>query len=176
MPHLPATRAAIGWARAAPGGRGRGGEGRGLSGRGCRLLAESDFGRPAPGPADRAGSSAWGRPLAGQHASSLKRVGPACRRRPLTRSRSATHSLSMVRPLDASFICRWSGSWKAGSQDAQELAPKDPFQALLGLRPQASPCPTHPLFQRTDSAPVPRVWGRAGSQGGAKTARPVDPD
>ena len=56
-------------------------------------------------------------------------------------------------------------SWRAGLQEAQELAPKDPFQALLGLRPQASPCPTHPLFQWTDSAPVPSLCSCAQSLG-----------
>ena len=72
----PSTRHPIGPALTAPpsnpccywlgaggaAGRGRGGEGRGLSGRGCRLLAESDLGRPAPawtgrGPARGDGSS-----------------------------------------------------------------------------------------------------------------------
>ena len=57
------------------------------------------------------------------------------------------------------------GSWRAGLQEAQELDPKDPFQALLGLRPQASPCPTRPLFQWTDSAPVPSLCSCAQSLG-----------
>ena len=98
-------------------------------------------------------------------------------------SKPLGHSFIVIdRALGSLIHCRWSGSWRAGSQDAHERAPRGPFQALLGLRPQASPGPTCPLFQRTDSAPVPslcpvpRVWGRAGSQGGAKTARPVDPD
>lgn len=103
-------------------GRGRGGEGRGLSGRGCRLLAESDFGRPASGPADRAGSSAWGRALAGPYASSLKQVWAApAHPKPLGHSfivdgqalGSLIH-LSLVRLLEGRFAGR-AGARSKGS-------------------------------------------------------------
>ena len=142
---------------------------------------------PRPPPSDEAGAKVWRRTVAAPHASSLKQAGPSCQRRPLTQSRSVTHSLLLVRLVEVSC--------GPDSCDAQEGLPKGSFQALLSLRLGASPCPPRPLLQRTDPAPcaqpcaglhpealarVPgttgKVWGWAGSQGRARTAGPVDPD
>lgn len=144
---------------------------------------------PRPPPADEAGSKVWGRPVAAPHASSLKQAGPSWQRRPLTQSRSVTHSLLLVRLVEVSC--------GPDSCDAQESLPKGSLQALLSLRLGASPCPPRPLLQRTDPAPCPLcpalcwsasrspcqgAWdhgqslGPGWQPGGARTAGPVHPD